>query len=62
MRWIVIGIACLLAGCAATVPAGFGKPSIYDADGNRKGYITEGALDQQEVPDTRSVLLYEIRD
>ena len=62
MRWIVIGIACLLAGCAATVPAGFGKPSIYDADGNRKGYITEGALGQQQVRDTRGVLLYEIHD
>lgn len=62
MRWIVIGMACLLAGCAATAPAGFGKPSIYDADGNRKGYITEGALGQQQFRDTRGVLLYEIRD
>jgi len=44
------------------VPAGFGKPSIYDADGNRKGYITEGALGQKQVRDTRGVLLYEIRD
>ncbi|WP_018937351.1 MULTISPECIES: hypothetical protein [unclassified Thioalkalivibrio] len=62
MRWIVSGLACLLAGCAATAPAGFGKPSIYDADGNRKGYLTEGALGQQQVRDTRGVLLYEIRD
>ena len=62
MRWIVIGLACLLAGCTATAPAGFGKPSIYDADGNRKGYITEGALGQQQVRDTRGVLVYEIRD
>ena len=34
----------------------------YDADGNRKGYITEGALGQRQVRDTRGVLLYEIRD
>lgn len=62
MRWIVIGLACLLAGCTATAPAGFGKPSIYDAYGNRKGYITEGALGQKQVRDPRGVLLYEIRD
>ena len=62
MRGIVIGIACLLAVCAATAPAGFGKPSVYDADGNRKGYITEEALGQKQVRDTRGVPLYEIRD
>ena len=59
MRWIVIGLACLLAGCTATAPAGFGKPSIYDADGNRKGGINEGALDQPQVGARRGIRIQE---
>lgn len=62
MKWLVIAFAGVLAGCAATAPAGFGKPGIHDADGNRVGYISEGALGQKQVRDTRGVLLYDIRD
>ena len=40
MKLLLVLISLMVVGCA-TVPAGYGQPKIYNAEGVQIGYITK---------------------